>query len=470
MTELTKIRKFDLNIEEVLENWEVFHALREIIANALDEQILTETKEIEIITEGNIIKIRDFGRGLRYEHLTQNEQEEKNQNPDKVIGKFGVGLKDAFATLNRHKIDVVVNTKHGDITLEKTAKSGFEDILTLHAIINPPSDPNILGTEFLLKGCDDNELSKAKNLFLKFSGESVLEKTKYGEILSKKDKVANIYINGVRVAMEEDFLFSYNITSMTSAMRKSLNRERTNVGKTAYSGRIKSILLASKDPVVAKHLVSDLEKFEQGTQHDELKDWDAISVHACKILNSENVVFVTPSTLHHKNDLIDQAKRDGYELVVIPETINEKIQSITDFQGNSIRDLSQYRDEFNESFEFDFVSIKELTDSEREVFSHKNEILKLIGGKPKQVNEIKISETMRLDSSGFNAVGLWQPAENRIIIKRSQLSNLNLFAGTLLHETAHATSGASDVSREFELELTRFLGKTATKSGGLERS
>jgi len=78
MTELTKIRKFDLNIEEVLENWEVFHALREIIANALDEQILTETKEIEIITEGNIIKIRDFGRGLRYEHLTQNEQEEKN--------------------------------------------------------------------------------------------------------------------------------------------------------------------------------------------------------------------------------------------------------------------------------------------------------------------------------------------------------------------------------------------------------
>ena len=96
MTELSKIRKFDLNIEEVLENWEVFHALREIIANALDEQILTETKEIEIITEGNIIKIRDFGRGLRYEHLTQNEQEEKNQNPDKVIGKFGVGLKDAF--------------------------------------------------------------------------------------------------------------------------------------------------------------------------------------------------------------------------------------------------------------------------------------------------------------------------------------------------------------------------------------
>ncbi len=35
-------REFDLNIERVLENWTVAHALREVIANALDEQALTE--------------------------------------------------------------------------------------------------------------------------------------------------------------------------------------------------------------------------------------------------------------------------------------------------------------------------------------------------------------------------------------------------------------------------------------------
>jgi hypothetical protein len=32
------MREFDLNIERVLENWTVAHALREVIANALDEQ------------------------------------------------------------------------------------------------------------------------------------------------------------------------------------------------------------------------------------------------------------------------------------------------------------------------------------------------------------------------------------------------------------------------------------------------
>ena len=36
---MEKIREFDLNIEKILENWEVYHAIREIIANALDEQI-----------------------------------------------------------------------------------------------------------------------------------------------------------------------------------------------------------------------------------------------------------------------------------------------------------------------------------------------------------------------------------------------------------------------------------------------
>lgn len=39
---------FDLNIEQVLENWSIADALREIIANALDEQILSHTATIEI--------------------------------------------------------------------------------------------------------------------------------------------------------------------------------------------------------------------------------------------------------------------------------------------------------------------------------------------------------------------------------------------------------------------------------------
>jgi DNA gyrase/topoisomerase IV subunit B len=64
-------RAFDLNIEEVLENWEVEHAIREVIANALDEQTISKTSEIQIAKDKQgDWHIRDFGRGLRIENFT----------------------------------------------------------------------------------------------------------------------------------------------------------------------------------------------------------------------------------------------------------------------------------------------------------------------------------------------------------------------------------------------------------------
>src|ERR1700735_5485099 len=101
-------RNFDLNIEKILEGWEVRHAIREVIANALDEQVLSRKQDVSIATDASgDWHIRDYGRGLRYEYLTQNENPEKRKNAGKVIGKFGVGLKDALATLNRRKASVL---------------------------------------------------------------------------------------------------------------------------------------------------------------------------------------------------------------------------------------------------------------------------------------------------------------------------------------------------------------------------
>ena len=457
------MRKFDLNIEEVLEDWEVYHAIREIIANAIDEQVLTNTKEIEIKRDKNCFVIRDYGRGLRYEHLTQNENEEKISHPELVIGKFGVGLKDALATFDRHKISIVIKSKYCDITIDKSSKYGFEDVITLHAIISSPSEPDIVGTKVILDGCTEGDVEKAKSLFLKFSGEQMLEKTQYGEIL-KKNSISKIYINGIKVAEEENFLFSYNITSLTGVMRKALNRERTHVGRTAYTERVKSILLSSNNEKVARLLVEDLEGYQRGTEHDEMKYVD-VAVHACKILNtSSSVVFVTPQQLQYDTMAVDNAQRDGLSIVVVPETISQKIRGVQDLSGNTIRDLELYNIEWNQSFEFRFVKPDKLTESERKIYDKTSDIFDLIGGKPKVIKEVAISETMRRDGSGMEASGLWESNTGRLVVKRDQLKNIESYAGTLLHETAHALSGAGDVSREFELELTNIIGQISAKS------
>jgi len=246
------MKKFDLNIEKILENWETFHAIRELIANALDEQLITNTKEVEIFKVGNTWKIRDFGRGLKYTHLTQNENQEKLSNPH-VIGKFGIGLKDALATFDRKGIKVIAKSKHSKITIAKSEKEGFKDLLTLHAIIEAPQDPNFIGTEFELVGINDNDINEAKKLFLKFSGERTMEITKQGQVVRKNSTFGNIYINGVKVAEEENFLFSYNITVLNASIKKALNRERTNVGRSAYSESVKKYYCLANLRRLLKH-------------------------------------------------------------------------------------------------------------------------------------------------------------------------------------------------------------------------
>ncbi len=263
------VKQFDLNIERILENWETYHAIREVIANALDEQLLTNTRDVEITKQGKQWRIRDFGRGLKYTHLTQNENQEKLSNP-RVIGKFGIGLKDALATFDRKGIKVLIKAKFGDITLSQAAKEGFSDIITLHANISDPTDERFVGTEFLIDGATDDDIAKARNLFLKFTGEQILESTKAGDVVGKVGSVGKIYINGVRVAEEENFLFSYNITQLTAPIKKALNRERSNVGRTAYSDCVKKTLLGCKSSKVATLLADELQKIDTGTAHDEL--------------------------------------------------------------------------------------------------------------------------------------------------------------------------------------------------------
>ena len=454
-----------MNIEKILEDWEIYHALREVIANALDEQQLTKTREIEIAKdqEGCWL-VRDFGRGLKYEHLTQKENLEKQKNPN-MIGKFGIGLKDALATFDRHNVNVLIKSKYGNITLGKLKKHSFEDIKTLHAYILPPSDPNFVGTEFTFKGITDKDIEKAKDLFLKFSGEPAIEQTKYGDALRKKAAVARIYINGVKVAEEENFLFSYNITALNELIRKALNRERSNVGRSAYSERVRSILISSGSKEIAHDLADDLKNYDSGEIHDELK-WLDVQEHAVKILNSlEKVVFLTSEEISNEAMMVNEAKQAGYKIISIPLNLKFRIHGQTDISGNPIRDLSQFSTEYSESFEFKFVDPKDLKIGEKKVFDRTEEILSLVGGKPNVVKEIKVSETMKKQLGSFvEADGVWEEEKGRIIVKRNTLKSIEMYAGSLLHEVAHALSGEEDVSREFESELTQIIGRISSKA------
>jgi hypothetical protein len=313
-------------------------------------------------------------------------------------------------------------------------------------------------------------MARAKSFFLKFSGETVIEQTRVGRILERKGAASRIYVAGLLVAEEENFAFSYDITNLTEAMKKALNRERTNVGRTAYSERVKAMLLQTESQMVAKILADQLMALEHGTGSDEVR-WKDVAVHACKILSaSGSYLFVTASQLMDNASAVNHARDDGLKIVTVPDNIHAEVAGAKGIDGAPIRDISVYQAEWNNSFKFDWVLLEQMTQAERRVFSQASAIVDLVGGLPKHVKAIRISKTMRQDFvSGTDAVGLWDAGTSSIVIRRDQLHSLNLFAGTLLHELAHARSGHDDVTREFENELTELLGIAAAAAVPLDQ-
>ena len=74
-------------------------------------------------------------------------------------------------------------------------------------------------------------------------------------------------------------MLSYDVTSLNESIKKGLNRGRYNVGKTAYSDRVRAMLVMSTNKEIASMLGEDLKNFDTDNMHDELK-WIDVQEHA----------------------------------------------------------------------------------------------------------------------------------------------------------------------------------------------
>ena len=353
-----------------------------------------------------------------------------------------------------------------DIKTAENRIKELSEILKYHNrkyYIEDSPDKDFVGTDFSLYGCTEYDIEEAKDLFLRFTGIEVFEKTEYGEILEKRDYVGEIFINGIKVAEEENFLFSYNITSINRTLRKALNRERINVGRTAYSDRIKAILLSAKSEDVLEILTDNLEEMSSGRQSDELK-WIEVQKHAVKHLNArEDTVFVTPDEMKNSSGaILDIVRSSGKTPVFVTETVMRKIEDDVDVDGNEISTISTVVKTFNESFQYDFVEHSNLTASEKAVFAITDKILKEFDFEIEK-EQIFISNCLQPDFPLESFGGIWEPFENRIIILRDMLCDTATYTGVLIHELIHATTGLNDVTRSFETELTRWIGHYAAQ-------
>lgn len=117
-------------------------------------------------------------------------------------------------------------------------------------------------------------------------------------------------------------------------------------------------------------------------------------------------------------------------------------------------------DTFKSSYEYNFISYETLSTYEKKVFDLNEQVVRAYGA-IEYLDKIFISETIRPDFYGRSSLGVFDEGMNIIIIRRDQLKNKSDYLGVLIHELVHARQGLSDVSRDFENELTRIIGRLA---------
>ena len=221
-------------------------------------------------------------------------------------------------------------------------------------------------------------------MFLRFVGSVAIEETMFGAIYSRKSSGGVIYVNGMKVAEEPNFLFSYNITSLNSAIRRALNRELRNVGRTAYADRVRSILLSSKGHRVAESLTHDLREHSSGAGMKN-STWLDVQEHAARILSAKKSFSSVPRKWQQHPEIVDHAKSTGYEVVAVPERLTKKMEGISDISGQPVREIHEFAMELNESFHYSWVLPKDLTPGEQAIWSEVGRILRIIGGRPASV-------------------------------------------------------------------------------------
>lgn len=456
MNTQSNMRKFDLNIDTILENWNKSFAIRELIANALDEHELTKCKEdvkIEYSQNDGILEITDFGRGIKPEHFVQNESSEKNIDSVNIIGKFGIGLKDAIATLHRNNCEMIIISTFGKFTFKKAAKQDFNDIKTLHMFV----DENIKinkGTTIKITNITAMDVEIAKKLFIKFRNMTPFSNTDYGTIYKKTGREhACIFVNGILVAKEENYKYHYNITKLTKTIRDAINRERNNVGKKVYSDRVCQMLLRCDNNSVMDELSKELENKSHIPTCEELTHADVLHAVIAYMSSSGKNVFMTKEQIETNFNLVDDIKKNGCNIILLDTKTQLSLEKTKDTNGKPITTLENYTKTYNDTFRCEFIDIDKLTPHEKSVYMQTDNILKYMS--MKRIFEIKISEKIR-DSANMNVVGLFR--DKTVFIRRDMLSDVHSYAGILIHEYIHGMTSLVDVTRDFESELTKYIG------------
>ena len=325
--------------ENYVSDWNFYDAIRELIQNGTDQEILDKNNHFDMIYDSGekVLRFINATSKLKINTLLLGRSS-KSKNED-TVGQFGEGYKIAALVLNRlGKTFTIFNNNKNEIWTSKfvNSKKWLEKILQFTVIKNETDNTGLV---IKIGNVTDREYNGIADIWLRMYEDLYnVEKinTMYGEILLNEELSGKVFVNGLAVNVSNEMSYGYNFKP------KYIKLERDR--KTCDSWEMGGITTK----MICESVLSGTLSIEDVTKLADINagDIEHIAYTYCEA-NVEKVkkLLLEQFDLQHQNSIpvgtqedYDRAKAYGGKPVIVPVTISRMLNGV---MNDRIRKLSE---------------------------------------------------------------------------------------------------------------------------------
>lgn len=436
---MTTTRTIELTVKSTyLPTWAAYEGVRELVQNAKDAE-REHGAEMTVTHKGDVLVIENAGTQLPIQALLVGHTSKAERRD--LIGQFGEGLKFGTLALVRagHKMVIRTGAETWTPSIRPSATFGGEPVLTFE--ITPSRLVNKVRIEVHGITAEDWKTFRECFLFLTGrKGDDVVE-TIYGSLLLAPRMKGRVFVKGIFVQKDEKLDYGYDLS------HAEVDRDRRLIARWDLTGATRRIweqALAQR-PELADGFFAALEKGR--TDVEGIASWNVDSLPApaidaaaaaFKARHGEDAVPV--KDFGESRDLGHLGKKG----VVVPEALSAVLARVL---GSTEAVKEQLRAEAAARFAW-----TDLTPAERDVYDAAERLVAqaqaALDGKPHAGYPIDVVEFRDPALLGRYGAG-------RIELARTCLASVPQAVEVLVHETAHARTGAGDGEKAHVEEIER---------------
>ncbi len=189
-------------------DWDFNMAMRELIQNGTDQEILDKNNVFSISYEDGKILLHNTKSVLKINTLLLGRST-KSKNED-TVGQFGEGYKIAALVLNRiGKSFTVHNHSKNEIWTTRFVNSRrWHDRILVFDVDEKPSEQQGLTIE--VGNVSEEEWEKLQSVWLGFIHDCNKVHTTYGDILTDESQKNSVYVNGLFISCSANLQYGYD--------------------------------------------------------------------------------------------------------------------------------------------------------------------------------------------------------------------------------------------------------------------